>query len=249
MVTPFARSGIMRAAHGAPWVGIEELAGAGAIMVLAPHPDDESLGCGAAIAAASRKGRRIIITVLTDGAGSHPNSRTHPPARLAALRERELRRAVYRLTCGKGRVIMLRYPDGNIPNSPREQVRIIARLLAIVDEENVSAIWTTWEEDPHCDHQIAASLSKQVVEFHPEITLWRFPIWGRFTQATLAAMDRLVRFETAAYWRIKAAAIAAHRSQMTRLIADDPQGFILAREKRRHFQISPEYFIIRQPNV
>ncbi len=49
-------------------------AGAAPIVVLAPHPDDESLGCGALLAAAfAGKGARVVC--LTDGSGSHPGSR------------------------------------------------------------------------------------------------------------------------------------------------------------------------------
>lgn len=249
MVTSFVCGTIIKAAKSAPFVGIDILAGDAAIMVLAPHPDDESLGCGAAIAAASASGRRVIVTALTDGAGSHPNSRTHPPARLAALRERELRNAITRLTGQRGTVIPLGYPDQNIPNKPKSLQKIVGRLLDIVDDENIDTLWTSWEGDPHCDHQMAAIIARQVTAARPQIALWRFPIWGRFTRNRLTEKDRLVRFDIAPFRRKKAAAIAAHRSQMTHLIADDPNGFIMAPETQRHFRSSPEYFITQACHV
>ena len=51
-------------------------------VVIAPHPDDESLACGALIADACRQGVRGKVVIVSDGAGSHPNSKAYPPERL-----------------------------------------------------------------------------------------------------------------------------------------------------------------------
>ena len=56
-------------------------------LVLAPHPDDETLGAGGLLARLARDGVRCDVIVLTDGEGSHPDSPTHTPARLAATCE------------------------------------------------------------------------------------------------------------------------------------------------------------------
>src|SRR4029079_2768884 len=56
------------------------------LVVVAPHPDDESLGCGGLIAAATADGIPVRIVVVSDGAGSHPNSVAYPPAPLRLLR-------------------------------------------------------------------------------------------------------------------------------------------------------------------
>lgn len=46
-------------------------------IVVAPHPDDESLGCGGLIAEACRQGLRGKVVIVSDGAGSHPNSKAY----------------------------------------------------------------------------------------------------------------------------------------------------------------------------
>ena len=64
--------------------GLDRLLGpGGGALVLAPHPDDESLGTGGLIAACVAEGRRVHVAVVSDGAASHPGSRAWPPARLA----------------------------------------------------------------------------------------------------------------------------------------------------------------------
>ena len=59
------------------------------LVVVAPHPDDESLGLGGFIAAARGSGQPVSVIFLTDGERSHVGSPTYPPARLAATRRRE----------------------------------------------------------------------------------------------------------------------------------------------------------------
>ena len=66
----------------------------GRTVVLAPHPDDESLGCGGLLARLAAHGVPARVVVVTDGAQSHPGSAAYPPERLRALREAEARAAV-----------------------------------------------------------------------------------------------------------------------------------------------------------
>jgi hypothetical protein len=57
----------------------------------------------------------------------------------------------------------------------------------------------------------------------------------------------MVQVDTAAWQGRKAAAIAAHVSQMSGLIADDPDGFRMTAEHQRHFLTSPEIFLRETP--
>src|SRR5438128_8229694 len=54
------------------------------LLVLAPHPDDEVIGCGGLIALHLRDGRQVRIVIVTDGA----------EAGEATAREEESRRAL-----------------------------------------------------------------------------------------------------------------------------------------------------------
>ncbi|MFW7266455.1 PIG-L deacetylase family protein [Gluconacetobacter sp. Hr-1-5] len=243
MVTPFAEGAIVRAGRHAPTIEITALTGPGNLLVLAPHPDDESLGCGAAIAAASRVGREVLVVALTDGRLSHPHSRLFPPDRLIALRQAELAEAVSILTQGTGETFMLGFPDQGAPESPADRAAVRNRLLHLIDTHNVSALWTTWEKDPHPDHRSAAAIARAVAQARPDLTLWRYPVWGRFVEDAPQADDILHRFDSTPFQPEKRAAIDAHRSQMTALIADDPDGFVMDPRARRHFLENPELFV------
>ena len=54
-----------------PAASADALLGGRPLLVLAPHPDDESLGCGALLAH-GLAGPGAHVACLTDGAASHP---------------------------------------------------------------------------------------------------------------------------------------------------------------------------------
>ena len=84
---------LLEAAHSFPFHPLREKLEDRPFIVVAPHPDDESLACGGLIADACRQGLRGKVVIVSDGVGSHPNSKAYPPDRLRALREEEARRA------------------------------------------------------------------------------------------------------------------------------------------------------------
>ena len=240
MVTPFRRGAVL----GAPArrARLADIAGDGGILVLAPHPDDESLAMGAAIAMAAREGRGVQVVLLTDGGRSHHSTRL-PADRLARLRARELREALRHLGVMRP-AIRLGHPDQGAPErpTPAENARIGQAAAAI----GATAIWTCWRHDPHPDHQrgarFAAAAAQQLGLPQPV----EAPVWGRFTNA--APEGAVLRLQ-APGWALarKRAAIAAHRSQMTRLIPDDPDGFVMDPATQAHFRDGDELFLLPGP--
>ena len=63
------------------------VAGWGPTLVVAPHQDDESLGCGGAIALLAQAGVPVRVLFVSDGTKSHVGSPSYPPERLRATRE------------------------------------------------------------------------------------------------------------------------------------------------------------------
>lgn len=243
MSAPFGP--LLDLAGSARRTGIEDLAGSGGIVVLAPHPDDESLGCGGAIAQACAAGRSVTIVFLTDGRRSHAGSVAYPPDRLAELRAREAAAAV-RILTGTDAARWMGFADCEAPATPLHIGCAAKTLMAIAKGAAATALWTTWAGDPHCDHVSAARIARVVAAACPGLAWFSYPIWGRFQghgAAALPAPADVLRLDTTGERDRKAAAVAAHRSQMTRLITDDPDGFMMPAELQEHFIAEPEIFI------
>lgn len=248
-MTPFAEGALLRAARTAPAIDVDALA-AGGVLVLAPHPDDETLGCGAALAAAVAAGHAVHVIAATEGDGSHPGSTSWPRARLAARRAEELAAALAVLGGGRVTHERLGCADQGMPEPDGASGHeLLERLLARVLQHRPACVWTTWEGDPHIDHRACAALAHALTaaaqaEGHA-LTLWRFPVWGRFVEfdATEAA-DGLVRFEPDSVLKaLKARALACHVTQMTSVIDDDPSGFVMPSRMQAHFVEHAELFL------
>ena len=132
-----------------PIGSLNDVIGAGACLVLAPHPDDESLGCGGLIAACCAAARPPLVVILTDGSQSHPESKLYPPPRLAALREAEAMEAVRILGLPAERLIFMREPDASAPHAGPTFDAIVQRLVVCLRTFGCSAIVAPWRHDPH----------------------------------------------------------------------------------------------------
>src|ERR1700733_13862702 len=103
-------------------------------VVVAPHPDDESLACGGLIADACRQGVRGKVVIVSDGAGSHPNSRAYPPDRLSSLLEEEARQAGAELGLRPEEMLFLGLPDRFVPHEGEQAERRIGIIFDCVGE-------------------------------------------------------------------------------------------------------------------
>jgi LmbE family N-acetylglucosaminyl deacetylase len=229
-----------------PVVHWPEVTGGRSFVVLSPHPDDESLGSGGLIALARRDHQDVAIVLLTDGSGSHPRSITYPRERLIALRRAEIEQAGRILGVAPNCVTHLGLPDTAAPRCGPVFDRAAAAVSKIVDMTRAESLFVTWRHDPHCDHEAAAILAEDVRRRHPSIRLWAYPVWGWHLAATAdvtAPPPHGCRVDITEVTAIKRAAIDAHVSQMTDLIADDPEGFRLHEETLAPFLGRYEYFI------
>lgn len=230
-----------------PLAPVESLIGTGTIVVLAPHPDDETLGCGGLMAAARSLGRRVHIVILTDGTGSHPHSKTYPASRLAALRREESQRAAEVLGLAASDLTFLGLKDAAAPHAGAAFDAAVGRIEDIIRSlGGAETLLVTWKHDPHCDHEAAASMAEAVAARQPGLRLWRYPIWGLHLEAGVdvdAPPPTGFRVDITPWLAAKRAAIACHASQMTNLIDDDPDGFRFAENTLAPFLARYERFI------
>lgn len=217
------------AAEALSFADLTDLTGGRGLVVVAPHPDDESLGCGGLIAQACAQGVSVRLVVVSDGVGSHPDSHAYPPPRLQVLREAETLRAAEQLGLDADNVRFVRLPDRFVPSVGPDAERAALAIAAAARECDAGALFTTWAHDPHCDHTAAAAIARLAWRHLDGVRLYAYPIWGWTLpeDVEVGPPPRGARLDITAVLDAKLRAIAAHRSQTTDMIDDDPNGFRL----------------------
>ncbi len=235
----------LAAAERLPFATLHDITRGGGVVVVAPHPDDESLGCGGLIAEAVAQGVAVRLIVVSDGVGSHAGSKLYPPLRLRALREAETIAAADALGLDAGCVTFLRLPDTAVPTSGPEAERARAAIVAAAHDCAAGAVCVTWRHDPHCDHAAAAALVDGTREALGATAIFAYPIWGWTLPAdtTVGEPPAGVRLDIALHVDSKKRAMEAHRSQTTDLIDDDPDGFRLEPAMLQRFARPFEIFL------
>jgi LmbE family N-acetylglucosaminyl deacetylase len=190
-------------------------------LVLAPHPDDETLGCGATIMRKLAAGAPVQVVIAADGRYAYPSSKLSVDA-LIEIREEEARRACAILGLPDESITFLRFEDVRLADH-RGLLR--DRLFAIFDMVNPEEILVSSVIDNHPDHRVLAELARELAQTRRGRvpTLYEYPIWfwdPRIWRVRdlLKLRPRIVRTEE--FRMRKHQAIAAYRSQVTNMMSE-----------------------------
>jgi LmbE family N-acetylglucosaminyl deacetylase len=119
------------------------------VLVFAPHPDDEILGCGGALADLRGRGARVDVVLVTDGAAGARNPEERE--RIASARLEESRRALEAL--GGGTVHGAGIPDRGAGDRLAEVEALLARWLI---EAAPDLVFAPSPVEVHPDHRAVA---------------------------------------------------------------------------------------------
>jgi LmbE family N-acetylglucosaminyl deacetylase len=190
-------------------------------LVLAPHPDDETLGCGATIMRKRAAGMPVQVVIATDGRHSYYSNELSTD-RLVKIREEEARRAgsILGLTCEN--IVFLRFEDGHLAEN-RQRLR--DRLIEILDAMNPEEIFVSSIIDTHPDHRVLAELGRELLQARRDRfpVLYEYPIWFWDLRVWRVSKFRELRIRivrTEEFRMGKREAIAAYHSQITNLTGE-----------------------------
>jgi LmbE family N-acetylglucosaminyl deacetylase len=131
------------------------------ILIVAPHPDDETFGAGGL----QQRHPDAAVLLVTDGEASSQ------VANLANRRQREVRSALRTLGHGPAPVF-LGLPDGHVSAHERQLERALSLRL-----RGVSTLVAPYEHDGHTDHDAVGRVCLRLAKRH-RLRLLRYCVWA-----------------------------------------------------------------------
>ena len=179
----------------------------GRVLVLSPHPDDETLGCGGSLCGHVAAGDEVRVVFLTSG---ELGDKGRDPAQTARVREEEAAAAAAIL--GVQHIEFWRQPDKGL----RAGADSVRRLTGLLQEWRPQCVYTTHHGESHPDHRAAPRLlGRALAAAHvarPRVLL--FEIW-----TPLQRIHHIVDVTT--WMDTKLRAVRAYRSQCAVLRFDE----------------------------
>lgn len=227
-------------------------------LVIAPHPDDETLGCGATIARKIAAKRRVNVVVCSDGRNSH-RSAMIPPNDLAQIREVECTEACTTLGVQREDIEFLRFEDGHLSHRMDDMFHELADAVAACQPDE---IYSPSPIDRNPDHRAIAAVMDELIRrgvvtcpvLEYPIWFWTARAWAKDAHGSplaviptllmpsrAASLLRPVGVSTDGYLDLKREALEKHKSQVTNLTGE-PGWATLPAAFLTNFFLSAELF-------
>lgn len=177
------------------------------LLVLAPHPDDEVLGCARLMQQAAAKGCPVVIIWLTDGSASHGLLEAEQRIALISRRRAEAAQGVRALGVTPIATYHLGYPDGGLKEHLAKAQADVEHICLL---HAVATVVVTDVGDSHPDHRAAHALA---MGLKCPKQLLSYPVSARFEGADYSPPVEAMRLDGLTN-DAKRSALLEHRSQM-----------------------------------
>jgi LmbE family N-acetylglucosaminyl deacetylase len=171
------------------------------VLVLAPHMDDETIGCGGTLAKHAARGASITVAFLTDGGAGGSAAADPSGSSLTATRKKEAQQALSVL--GVRHLEFLDAPDGHLKSTPP----LAEKLRAILLGGRFELVYLPFFLEEHPDHRAASQILLDATYgagLHPQCL--GYEVWTALFPNCLVNID-----ETA---QLKREALSHYRSQL-----------------------------------
>jgi LmbE family N-acetylglucosaminyl deacetylase len=169
-------------------------------LVLVPHADDESLGCGGVIALHHRQGDRVKVVIVTDGGAGDPLGY------YAGLDYRELRRGEARRAAsilGIDELAFWDYPDGRLA----ETLDLAERLEALFESDRPDIVYRPSTLEIHQDHwALGVAVESALQHYQPAVRDFCYEIWATVRPSHVVDITSV--------WEVKRKAVEQYESQL-----------------------------------
>ncbi|HEX2927155.1 MAG TPA: PIG-L family deacetylase [Ruminiclostridium sp.] len=135
-------------------------------LVIAPHPDDETLGCGATIHMMNNANCQVSVVLMTDGKDAGPDGDD------SKKRLNEFSNATEALGCTDS--ILLGFPDGKLGLHISEAV---SQLSEILKKQQPEIIFTPYVLDFNPDHRYSDLILSKSISDLKKVHIAMYEVW------------------------------------------------------------------------
>jgi N-acetylglucosamine malate deacetylase 1 len=192
----------------------------GPLLVIAPHPDDETLGCGGLIARQLRAGSPVHVVFITNGEASHCGHPMITTQEVARTRRAEALAALGVLGATDAATIctFLGAPDGKLDRlSPADSGGVQNALQELITRLRPQFICVPYRHGGSSEHSAVFSITESACRAWADAVLLEYPVWAWWRASRLRPQlhPSAVNFRLAlgALRDVKRTALACHRSQ------------------------------------
>jgi LmbE family N-acetylglucosaminyl deacetylase len=202
----------------------------GSALVIAPHHDDETFGCGGLIALKHQANIPVDVLVMTDGRQSHGHIAGVDLDQMTQTRKQELLNACAILGVAAEKVHFLDLPDQGVYRlTPEQHQQAVRRVGDLIFSLRPREIYVNHRTDRHPDHEAVFRIaSDAIAQASVPIDVYQYPIWliwkgpYRWNDHHPQDLKGARRLDVRSVQQLKDKAIAAYASQHQIL----PGGFL-----------------------
>lgn len=200
------------------------------VLVFAPHPDDEVLGCGGAIARRIADGWNVYVVFMTDGSHSHSHVSQD---QIKTIRRKEAMKANNILGIPETNLFFLDFEDGRLKDNKKTACNMVNEILS---QKQPVEVYYPGTFDMHKDHKATRSVVESClnsVKVRP--TTWQYmmrPFKGfRLRLLPLIVLEFInrkmkrkkpVRLNISEFLSLKEKALSCYESQISAIEGENP---------------------------
>lgn len=223
------------------------------VIVFAPHPDDETLGCGGTIAKRTSEGFEAFVVILTDG--RHAFSKVlginldPNPEEVKQIRKEEVIKATKILGVPSTNLLFLDFEDGKLGKHEKE---VEGKIIEILKKLFPFEVYFPYNRDGHPDHQVANRVIRRSLqklglpstEYHYCISHKYSRIGPLIERLISLFTNNIIEVDISEYLDLKRKAIDEFKTQTS--IISSQQKNTVARKINRFLRDKERFYVTRK---
>jgi LmbE family N-acetylglucosaminyl deacetylase len=156
------------------------------MVVVAPHQDDEAIGCGGAMALQARAGKAVSIILMQDGADGYDELGYPSRQAMSAIRNEESRQAAAVIGLEPPRFLGHASLKAAMPAATED-------LRNFIEDKKADAIFIPMPLDANPDHRIANYILADALRTIPRtIRVFAYEVWGLCVPNVIVVIDDVI---------------------------------------------------------